>query len=428
MKKKRLSVISIVLCLILCIALIPTSAAALLGPTHNDKYYAILKVTKTIEQADGVDETLIDKNNALSQVEFTLYANEDIINPLDGSIITKKNEIGLLRDPNTKDFSEKAIITTHTNGLFTLENIPVGKYLLTETKVPDGFVKPESATPITFNSGENEVHPIVEHSITNYTIKTKFSNTDASGATMLEGSTLALYRKDGTPVTKIDTAPLTWTSTAQAYFLEGLPVGEYFLRQTASAPSYVLRTSELPFTVENTKDVQTFTMNNKKVTLEKADIAKKKILGAAISVTDKKTGALVDSWVDDGTPHTILNLIEGHTYTVHETKPANSTITFQDMEFTVNSDYSKDQALLWDAYTCTHCGGTATTTKKAICEVCKEEYGELISEAAPDEPSTSANTSPKTGDNANILLPILGLLLSSAAISLLVIRKKIKNS
>ncbi len=109
-------------------------------------------------------------------------------------------------------------------------------------------------------------------------------------------------------------------------------------------------------------------------------------------------------------------------------------MTFHDMDFTVNDDYSQNQALVWNAFTCTHRGGTATTTAKAICEVCGEEYGDLLPEtpneeippapSAPADETPAESTIPKTGDDANLIFPLIAMLLSACAIAVLLGMRK----
>ena len=76
-----------------------------------------------------------------------------------------------------------------------------------------------------------------------------------------------------------------------------------------------------------------------------------------------------------------------------------------------------------------HKGGTATTTEKAICEVCGEPYGELLPspEPTPTPTSTPAPTdkpaddgTPKTGDDSSVTLWLAILLISGGAITVTV--------
>ena len=76
-----------------------------------------------------------------------------------------------------------------------------------------------------------------------------------------------------------------------------------------------------------------------------------------------------------------------------------------------------------------HKGGTATTTEKAVCEVCGEPYGELL--PAPEPTPTPAHTpaptdkpaddgTPKTGDDSSVTLWLAILLISGGAITVTV--------
>ena len=76
-----------------------------------------------------------------------------------------------------------------------------------------------------------------------------------------------------------------------------------------------------------------------------------------------------------------------------------------------------------------HKGGTATTTEKAVCEVCGEPYGELL--PAPEPTPTPAPTpaptdkpaddgTPKTGDDGSVTLWLAILLISGGAITVTV--------
>lgn len=370
--KKRLSIIAAALCLALCLGLFPNTALAI-----DEKKYRDLTITKQIATVEDADEVLVDEG-AFLEMKFELRAAEDIIDWADGSVITKKGDVAKLYNSSTRDYTIQADkITLNRDGTFTLNNVPFGQYTLEETEVPDGVATPKGFSVVVSGTEDSKT-------LLNDLMVASFSNTDVSGENLVAGSTLAIYKNDGTPVTRKDSSPLTWTSSAKAYVIAGLPKGEYLLRQTAAADGYVLRTSDVPFTVADSKDPQKFAMPNKQVILDKAAVAGEKPTGATITVKDNKTGAVADTWVYDGTPHAICNLVEGRSYIVSETPLANGNVVFRKMEFKVNSDYSANQNILWN-------------------------------------PSTKT---PATGDTTNIALLCFGLMIGAAGIVLLKKRRE----
>lgn len=348
--KKRPSIVAAALCLALCLGLFPTAALA-------ETQYRNLKIIKQLASVAGADEVLVD-TSAFLEIRFELRSTADIIDMSDGSIITKRGEVAKLYDPNTRKYMIPAEgIRLNNDGTITLKNVPFGKYTLNETTVPAGIATP-AGVPVQISY--DDAMDGVSATITNDLIVASFSNTDVSGESLVAGSTLAIYKEDGTLFTKKNSSPLAWTSSAKAYVIAGLPAGNYLLRQSAAADGYVLRTSDVPFTVADSKVTQKFAMPNKQVILDKAAVAGEKPTGATITIKDEKTGVVVDTWVYDGTEHAICNLVEGRSYIVSETPPANGNVVFRNMEFKVNSDYSENQNILWNPSAQTPATGDAT--------------------------------------------------------------------
>lgn len=284
---------------------------------NNAKPTGTIVIDKSVALRQNADTSLVDISD-LRGIEFKLSAKEDIIDMADGSIIYKKGQ-------------EIKKYNVDKKGDLEISNLPMGSYILEETKTLDGLVLNTDKMEVTFTQKDTKTKVYTEtRNVVNDTTFVEISKTDITGDKELEGAKLTIL--DGDKV--ID----EWTSTDKAHTIEGLIVGkEYTLREEYAPENYVVAT-DIKFTVNADKETQKVQMIDKIVEMTKKNIAGEELEGATIVVTNTKTKNIVDKWVSEKEPHKIQGLIEGQTYIMHEEIAIDGYVKATDIEFTVSED------------------------------------------------------------------------------------------
>ncbi len=292
----------------------------------NDRCYGKLEVKKSIESFDA-DKILVNKED-LSGFEFTLFAKEDIVSPIDGSVLLKANE-------------KYGTYLTDKEGKISVSKIPMGSYILKETKTKDGFVLDDKETAITFKQADTVTKEYkVTTDIENKTTKFEFSKKSVTGDDELEGAKLTVADKDGNIIDE-------WTSGKETHMIEGLTVNQVYTLTEEIAPDGYVKATTIYFTVENDGNVQKITMIDKTVSMSKVDVGGKEVEGATIQVKDKD-GNIVDEWVSTTESHLIKGLEEGQTYILHEEVATDGYVKATDVEFTVSKEKTDDKVTMID--------------------------------------------------------------------------------
>ena len=296
----------------------------------DQRIFGVLTVNKHVEEYPA-DATVIVPD-CLSQIEFTLFADEDIINPLDGTIVLKKGEA----------FEAKY---ANSDGTLVFKDIPLGSYVLRETKTADGLVKDNEDHPIVFKQ-ENDWQQFYEYSLDleNYVTKTEISKKDVTGDEELCGAQLA--------VVDIETGETvdSWISTEKPHMICGLKANGTYRFDEVMTPrdeqgrqiGYTTAAS-VEFTVDAEGKVTPVAMVDKYVEMSKMDIGGDELPGAEITVFDMD-GNVVDEWISSDVPHKIANLIEGNSYILHENTAPLGYVKATDIPFTV--DYEKKNEIV----------------------------------------------------------------------------------
>ena len=300
-----------------------------------------LVIKKSLEKWEKADKTFVNHDD-LSGIGFTLTAKEDIIDPADGSVLVKAGEqaVRLTGDRNNP-YEKVNEIFVDAEGNATVTNLPLGKYTLTETTVPDGIVKSEpkdiefAQEKDNVEKAEYEVTEEIYNKVTKVTVK----KTDVAGAE-IAGAKMSVTDKE-TGATVVE-----WTSEEGKDFnIEGLTIGKnYTLNEDLSPLGYV-KASSIDFTVDETGAVTEQTMIDKILTVRKVDMCGSNVEGAQITIynTDEEGNKIEDSIVDQwttekGKHHDANNLEVGKTYVASETVVPAGYAKALDYKFTVADD------------------------------------------------------------------------------------------
>ena len=288
---------------------------------RNEQPTFTLKLNKEVELRDNVDTSLLkNKELDLTQVSFELFAKENIIDFIDGSIIYEKGtSIGKYN--------------LNKDGTLTIENLKIGQYYLKELTTIQGAVLDDTEYEVVFEQTDTSTKEyVVELNIKNDTTIVEFSKLDITGEKEIAGAELTILDKNNNIIDQ-------WTSVSdKTHKIEGLIVGEEYTLREEYAPDGYVKSKDIKFKVDNTAEIQKVNMIDKKVEILKTDVEGNTIEGVTLVITNTKTKNIVDKWVTTKEAHSVSGLIEGETYVLHEEKTVGNYVKAKDIEFTVTED------------------------------------------------------------------------------------------
>ena len=203
-----------------------------------------------------------------------------------------------------------------------IRELVVGEtYRMSELLPAEGYVTADSIEFTVGNTGEAQ-KIVMKDDVT----KVEIFKTDIAGKE-LPGAKLTILNQDGEAVE-------SWTSTEKPHYIEMLPIGEYTLHEEMAPDGYLVA-EDIPFTVEDTGEIQKVSMEDgvTRVEISKTDIAGKELPGAKLTIYDKD-GKVVESWTSEEKPHYIEMLPTGE-YTLHEEIVPDGYVTAEDVTFEV---------------------------------------------------------------------------------------------
>ena len=279
---------------------------------------------------------------SLAGVTFEVYAAEDIVSP-DGL-----NTVYYEKDTLVAE------IVTNDKGIASVENLPLGKYYLVETKTLEGFVL--DSTPIEADLSYVDQYTEIVYAgmaVTNERQKVKVTvvKTDAETKKELEGAVFGLYaaedivNADGKVIVAKDTLvekSVTGTD-GKCVFLSDLPLGQYYVKEIEAPKGYVLNeeifTLDASYQGDDVKVIEleaAFENHPTKLEISKTDITGEyELEGATLSIIDKD-GNVVETWKSDGKAHYIERIPVGEYILREEAAPYGYKIA-NEVKFTVEN-------------------------------------------------------------------------------------------
>lgn len=290
--------------------------------------------------------------NLLKRGRIEGHKVDDKSEPLENAVF------GLFTADCVKFSRDTAIMTavSDENGFFEFDDVPFGKYIVREIESPRGYILSDKEYTVSIS----EDGEVIEITAENKPITVEISKRDIYG-NELEGAEMVLENADGETVDK-------WTSDGTNHVVSKLGAGEYVLKEIAAPDGYIIAT-DIKFSVDiygnvTVENVDSTAVSDNgyplivmvddttKVRISKRDITTgEELPGATLQIIDED-GNVVEEWVSTDEAHFIEGkLIAGKEYTLRETIAPDGYEIASEIKFTVNTDGSVTEVVMYDEHT-----------------------------------------------------------------------------
>ena len=313
----------------------------ILSETRAPKGYAVAESVQFYITEEKVDQKCIMKDKQISVTKTDITGTKEVPGA--------KLEV---IDKDTKKTVDQWISGSKKHYVDNLKENH--DYILKETRAPKGYVKAEQVEFRVTGEKVNQKHIMKDKQVT-------VTKTDITGGKEVPGAHLTVTdKKTGR---KVD----SWISTEKPHNVSGLEEKHTYILTEKLAPKGYVKAESVEFYVSNAKINQKHLMKDKRVFITKTDITTgKELPGAHLSVTDKKTGKVVDRWVSGYHPHAVSGLKEGRRYILKEVTAPNGYLKAESIEFLVTKDKVNQKHVMKDRPYAPKTGDETDTTPYII--------------------------------------------------------------
>ena len=179
---------------------------------------------------------------------------DNVVNYQGSVRLTKTDETGKLLVGVVYDLYDatntlvQAGLTTQLDGTIEVDKLAPGNYYFKESSSVEGNIVNTTPVEFTIVAEALEAPSVAQVTATNTKAQVNFTKTDSEG-NALAGSTFELYQQQTDPEQE-DTLITTVTSdTTGLVTYDGLAPGNYYFKESAATPGYILNTVTIPFNV-----------------------------------------------------------------------------------------------------------------------------------------------------------------------------------
>ena len=311
------------------------------GTAFENDYQGIeISLSKVMENDEKFG---ISAEESYKNVRFGLFAAENIT-AADSSVIPAD---GLISEISL-DENMTAVIA---------EKIPFGKYYVQEIATDEHYVLNGEKYLVNFEYMGQEVTTVTVDcgEFKNALKRGKISGKKVDeNEKSLENALFGLFAVDTDEFTA-DNAYMTAVSDENGHFeFDKIPYGEYIVREIEAPTGYILSDESYPVTISEDGEVIEIKAVNKstKVRISKQDITTgEELPGATLQIIDED-GNVATEWVSTDEAHFIEGkLIAGKEYTLRETIAPDGYEIASEIKFTVNTDGSVTEVVMYDEHT-----------------------------------------------------------------------------
>ncbi|MBO0455629.1 LPXTG cell wall anchor domain-containing protein [Enterococcus hulanensis] len=237
----------------------------------------------------------------------------------------------------------------NSDGLLVIDSLPLGLYRITEIEAPNGYILNSDPTVFVVYRNSNHQIPTIHLDYKNYQGSAELIKKDSEG-NPLAGAEFDVIDSTGK---KVNQQPLVSQADGKVT-VTGLAPGDYKFVETKAPNGYVINTTEVPFTIEDTShdkpetvttqpDGSALELTNYKGSVEfvKKDQSGKRLVGAEFDLLDSNDNKINQAPIKsdhEGKVH-VDNLAPGN-YTLVETKaPEDYLINEKKIPFTIDASH-----------------------------------------------------------------------------------------